>query len=58
MEELNAIKDKPAPFTNDAKRRKDIEAALRGDDGEPADKKKKKKGKWINSHKADRAEST
>jgi hypothetical protein len=45
MEELNAIKDKPAPFTNDAKRRKDIEAALRGDDGEPADKKKKKKGK-------------
>jgi len=46
LEELNVIKDKPLPFTNDANRRKLIEAALRGDDdGGGGDKKKKKKGK-------------
>lgn len=46
MEEvIKPMIDKPLPFTNDAKRRKDIEAALRGDDEGGDAKKKKKKGK-------------
>merc|ERR1712195_151017 len=44
-EEIRAITDKPLPFTNDANRRKAIEAALRGDDDGGDAKKKKKKGK-------------
>lgn len=45
-DEVKAMTDKAAPFTNDLKRRKDIEALLRGDDdggGGAKDKKKKKK---------------